>query len=82
MDEKDSLIIKKHELEQLIKYNQEYYLESSQWSGQLSNYASHPADMASHLQVLNIELEKVNEELDQFNQGQMAQDELFKAELH
>ncbi len=80
MDAKDKLMIKKHELEQLIKYNQEYYLESSQWSGQISSYASHPADMASHLQVLNIELEKVNEEL--AHQEQMAQNELFKAELH
>ncbi len=80
MDAKDKLMTKKHELEQLIKYNQEYYLESSQWSGQISSYASHPADMASHLQVLNIELEKVNEEL--AHQEQMAQNELFRAELH
>jgi UV DNA damage repair endonuclease len=82
MQEIDRLMIKKHELEQLIKYNQEYYLESSQFSGQLSNYASHPADMASHLQVLYIELEKINGELAQYNQEQMVQDELFSPELH
>jgi hypothetical protein len=82
MQEIDRLMTKKHELEQLIKLNQEYYWDSSQWGGQLSSYASHPADMASHLQVLNIELEKINGELAKYNQAQMAQNEPFTTELH
>ena len=82
MDEKDRLLIKKHELEQLIKYNQEFYLESSRLCEQLYSYASHPADMASHLQVLNIELEKINGALAQYNQGQIGQEEFPSTELH
>jgi hypothetical protein len=82
MQEIDRLMTKKHELEQLIKFNQEYYLESKQWSEQLSNYASHPADMATHLQVLNIELERINGELAKYNQSQMAYNEPFATELH
>lgn len=82
MDERDRLMIKKHELEQLIKYNQEFYLESSRLCDQLYSYASHPADMASHLQVLNIELEKINGALDQYNQDQFGQHEPSLTELH
>lgn len=82
MDEKDRLMIKKNELEQLIKYNQEAYLESSRLSGQLSSYASHPADMASHLQVLNIELERINGALAQYNHENIGQNELPATELH
>lgn len=82
MDERDRLLIKKHELEQLIKYNQEFYLESSRLSDQLYSYASHPADMASHLQVLNIELEKINGALAQYNQNKVGQKGLRPTELH
>jgi hypothetical protein len=82
MQEIDELMIKKHELEQLIKYNQEYYLESSQWGAQLSSYASHPADMAAHLQVMHIELEKINAQLAQYNQEPTAQPEICPTELH
>ena len=82
MDEKDRLIVKKHELEQLIKHNQEFYLESGRLSGQLSSYASHPADLASHLQVLNIELEKINGALAQLDHGQIPHNEHYSPELH
>lgn len=82
MDEKDRLMTQKHELEQLIKYNQEFYLESSRLSGQLSSYASHPADTAAHLQVLNIELEKINGALAQYNQESFGQNEPYSTELH
>ncbi|MDD4171763.1 MAG: hypothetical protein PHQ94_05940 [Syntrophomonas sp.] len=64
MEEQDRLLMKKHELEQLIMDNQERYLQSS--------YASHPADLASHLQVLNIELERINEALAQDNPEQLS----------
>jgi len=82
MDEKDRLMIKKQELEQLIRYNQEFYSESSRLSGQLSSYASHPADIASHLQVLNIELEKINGALAHYNQDQVGQNTPHLTELH
>jgi len=82
MQEIDRLMTKKHELEQLIKYNQEYCLESSQWGAQLLSYAAHPADMAAHLQVLNIELEKINAELAQYNQEQTANNNPYSMELH
>lgn len=64
MEEQDRLLMKKHELEQLIMDNQELYLQSG--------YASHPADLASHLQVLNIELERINEALAQDNPEQLS----------
>lgn len=82
MAEKDGLLIKKHELEQLIKYNQEFHLESSGLSDQIFSYASHPADMASHLQLLYIELEKINGALAQYDQEQIGQNESYSMELH
>lgn len=82
MEERDRLVTKKHELEQLIKYNQEFYLESIRLSSQLSSYASHPADVAAHLQVLNIELEKINGALAQYNHEQIGPNEPHSTELH
>lgn len=70
VEEQDKLMMKKHELEQLIM-NQELYLQSSQWN-ELGNYASHPADQASNLQILNIELERINEALVQYDPQQFA----------
>ncbi|MFA7078454.1 MAG: hypothetical protein WC147_08625 [Syntrophomonas sp.] len=72
MQEQDRLLMKKHELEQLIMDNQELYVQSGQGNGMLSSYASHPADLASHLQVLNIELERINEALAQDNPEQLS----------
>lgn len=82
MDEKERLIIKKHELEQLIRDKQEYYLDSGRLGGQLSSYAARPAELASHLQILNIELEKINSALAQYNQGRIDQNEYYPPELH
>lgn len=81
MQEIDRLLNKKQELEQLIKYNQDY-LQSSQLGSQLSSYASHPADMAAHLQVLNIELEKINTALAQIKQEPNGGYEHPAPELH
>jgi hypothetical protein len=82
MQEADKLLTKKQELEQLIKYNQEHYLQSNQLGAQLSSYASHPADMAAHLQVLNIELEKINAALAQIEQEPNGGYEHPAPELH
>ncbi len=82
MREIDRLLTKKQELEQLIKNNQEHYLQSSQWGAQLSSYASPPADTANHLQVLNIELEKVNAALARIKQEQTDGYEYPAPELH
>ena len=60
MNDRESLLIKKHELEQLIS--------SHQWSAPLSAYAAYPADMASNLQILQIELERINDALDQYTE--------------
>lgn len=73
MDERDILLVKKNELEQMIQNKQESFsMPSNQWINGLSAYASHPADMASHLQALNIELERINDELAQYNPGQIS----------
>lgn len=64
MQERERLMMQKHELEQLI-FNH-------QWSAPLSAYAAHPADMASNLQILNIELERINEALAQCNTEQLS----------
>ncbi|PKM76338.1 MAG: hypothetical protein CVU90_13070 [Firmicutes bacterium HGW-Firmicutes-15] len=73
MDERDILLVKKNELEQMIQNKQESLsVSSNQWINGLSAYASHPADMASHLQALNIELERINDELAQYNPGQLS----------
>jgi hypothetical protein len=74
MDERDTLLVKKNELEQMIQNKQEssFSMPSNQWTNGLSNYASHPADMASHLQALNIELERINDQLAQYYPGQLS----------
>lgn len=56
MNERDRLLLKKHELEQLIAHHQ--------WSAPLSAYSAYPSDMHANLQILNIELEKINDALD------------------
>ncbi|MDD3364202.1 MAG: hypothetical protein PHZ03_04420 [Syntrophomonas sp.] len=73
MDERDILLVKKNELEQMIQNKQEKFsMPSNQLINGLSTYASHPADMASHLQALNIELERINDELAQYYPGQLS----------
>lgn len=80
MNEIESLMIKKRELEQLIRDNQEYY--SGGLHGHLSSYAAHPADLAAHLQVLNIELEKINSALSQYKRGSNNNSDFSSTELH
>jgi len=63
MNEQDRLLIKKNELEQLIKNNE--------WGTNMSGYASHPADMTSHMEILNIELERINDALAQYYPEQL-----------
>lgn len=63
--EEQELISKKHELEQLIRNNEELYTQSLHWSGRLPANMIHPNDLAAHLQVLNIELDRINEALHQ-----------------
>ena len=73
MDEMDRLLVKKDELEQLIRNKQESLSQQfNQFSGVLSCYASHPADMASNLQILHIELERINEALSQYAPEQLS----------
>ena len=73
MDELDTLLMKKNELEQMIKNKQEKFtMPSNLGINELSAYASHPADMTSHLQSLNIELERINDELAQYQSGQLS----------
>ncbi len=66
MDEQTRLLNKKHELEQLIRNNQELYQQSLYWSGMLPATMVHPSDLAGHLQVLNIELDRINDALDDY----------------
>lgn len=73
MEERDMLLFKKNELEQIIHSKQENYaLPSDRWVHGLSAYASHPADTTSHLQALNIELERINDELAQYHSGELS----------
>lgn len=73
MDERDKLLVKKNELEQLIQHKQmSFSMPSNQWINGLSTYASHPGDMVSHLQILNIELERINDELAQYYPEQLS----------
>lgn len=51
MNERDELMIKKLELEQLIAHHQ--------WSALLSAYSADPSDMHANMQILTIELEKI-----------------------
>jgi hypothetical protein len=64
MNERDQLLIKKHELEQLIAHHQ--------WSAPLSAYSAYPSDMHSNLQILNIELEKINDALGLADHNQIS----------
>jgi hypothetical protein len=73
MDERDTLLIKKNELEQMIRNKQETSaIPSNHLINGFSAYASHPADITSHLQALNIELERINDELAQYQSGQLS----------
>ncbi len=72
MDEMDRLLVKRNELEQLIRNKQESLSHNTHnFNGVLSSYVSHPADMAANLQILNIELEKINDALSQYSTEQL-----------
>lgn len=81
MNYRESLLMKKQELEQVIQNKQqELMIPMSEAYDELSLYDQHPADTASELyerekntgllELLQIELEKTDEALAKYNQGQ------------
>lgn len=83
MDERQQLLARKSQLEQLIRNKQEIIMiPLSEWTDELSSYDQHPADSASDLyereknlgilELLELELEKVNDSLNRFDSGQGA----------
>ncbi|MDD4801859.1 MAG: hypothetical protein PHF24_02775 [Syntrophomonas sp.] len=71
MYERDLLLAKKTDLEQMIKNNQDNSVMTT-YPNDMSDYASHPADVASHLQSLNIELERINDMLAAYHPEQLS----------
>lgn len=67
MEQPEVLLSKKHELEQLIRNNEEVYNQALRWSGALPTNMIDPSDIAAHLQILNIELDRINDALHQFS---------------
>lgn len=72
MEDRDYLITKKRELEQMICNKLEEHSLSSHWGTEMTSYSMHPADKAAQLQTLSIELEKINEILAQKYPGQFS----------
>lgn len=81
MDQRQQLIAKKQQLEQLIKNKLEVVsTPMAEWNDELSSYDQHPGDQAtdlferekelSMLELLQFELEKVDDALQRSVQGQ------------
>lgn len=81
MDYQNSLVQRKAEIEQAIKQKRdELIIPLGEWSGELSLYDQHPADLASELaqresnlgilEMLEYEMEKVNDALSRLYNGQ------------
>ncbi len=81
MDERQQLMARKNQLEQLIRNKQEIIMVPlSEWTDELSSYDQHSADNASDLyerekeigilELLELELEKVNDAMSRYDSGQ------------
>jgi len=81
LDERQQLMAKKNQLEQLIQNKQDVLtVPMSELTDELSSYDQHPADNASDLyerekemgilELLELELEKVNDAMTRYNSGQ------------
>lgn len=83
MDERQQILARKMQLEQLIQNKQEIIMiPLSEWTDELSSYDQHSADNATDLyereknigilELLELELEKVNDALNRYDLGQRA----------